>query len=277
VISKLFAKVARKDNEKLPPEDVKPKLKKSKVIPTRIGELGEYKINIQLDQLPRGCRYLSDVLLTNSKSKSGYSQIDHIILSPYAIFVIETKNYAGTIYGNRDRAKWSVNGKFLMNNPFNQNFGHIKAILSLLSNVEDSQVVSMVSFSRRCTFKVDNELRKIQSNELIVYDTELSEFINRKLKVLHLQFNCPIFTDKMLQHMSNVLIENNITDKTIREKHVKEIKKKIKLENAEDTPTNLATCKICGKEVSAKVKSFCLSNEKRFNGHVYCFEHQKGK
>lgn len=277
MISKIFAKIARKDNEKLPPEDVKPKLEKSKVVPTRIGELGEYKINIQLDQLPKNCRYLSDVVLINPKTKSGYSQIDHIVLSPFAIFVIETKNYAGTIYGGRNRGKWSVNGKFPMNNPFNQNFGHIKAIQSLLSNVEDSQIVSMVTFSRRCTFKVDDELRRIQSNELIVYDTELTEFINRKLNILRIQLGGPIFTDEILQHMSKVLTEKNITDKTIREKHIKEISTQVNLEESEGNSFQISTCKTCGKIVSEKVKSFCLSNEKRFNGNIYCFEHQKDK
>lgn len=46
----------------------KPKIKSS-----RIDELGEHKINIQLDQLPSGCRYLSDIMIPNPKSKSGYS------------------------------------------------------------------------------------------------------------------------------------------------------------------------------------------------------------
>lgn len=61
---------------------------KSKVQPMRIGDIGEYKINIQLDQLPKECKYLSDVLIPNSKSKFGYSQIDHIVFTPYAVLDI---------------------------------------------------------------------------------------------------------------------------------------------------------------------------------------------
>ncbi len=139
---------------------------KEKVIPKpeitaeRIGDLGEYKINIQLDQLSKDCRYISDFMLSNSKSKSGYSQIDHIILSPFAIFVIETKNYAGTIYGDFERPKWSVNGKFPMMNPFHQNYGHIKAIHTRISHVDISHFVSMVSFTRRSTFKVNGGVKK---------------------------------------------------------------------------------------------------------------------
>ncbi|WP_306807281.1 nuclease-related domain-containing protein [Mesobacillus jeotgali] len=75
---------------------------------------------------------MSYLLIKNPKAKSGYSQIDHVVLTPYGIFVIETKNYQGMIYGGKDRKIWSVNGKFKMMNPFVQNYGHIKALASLI-------------------------------------------------------------------------------------------------------------------------------------------------
>ncbi|WP_257985616.1 nuclease-related domain-containing protein [Bacillus sp. V5-8f] len=69
----------------------------------RKGELGEYKIDIQLDQLPKEFSHLSDKMVHNPKCISGYSQIDHIVITPYGIFVIETKNYQDTIYGAKNR------------------------------------------------------------------------------------------------------------------------------------------------------------------------------
>jgi hypothetical protein len=202
-------------------------------------------------------------------------KIPSFILSPYAIFVIETKNYAGTIYGRRDRKNWSVNGKFPMVNPLNQNFGHIRAIQSVLHRVNASSIVSIVSFTRRCTFKVNIELRKSQSNELIDYDTELSEFITRKIIALRLQLNAPVYTDDEILQMYNLLNDTNITDKTIRVNHIKGINAKIKLEESKIAKTPVATCKTCGKEVSEKIRLFCLSNKERFKGEIYCFEHQK--
>jgi hypothetical protein len=103
---------------------------RKKVESTRIGELGEYKINIQLDQLPKDCKYLSDLLVPNSKSRTGYSQIDHLVISPYGLFVIETKNYNGEIKGKRDDKNWLVNNRFKMFNPLRQNYGHVKMMLS---------------------------------------------------------------------------------------------------------------------------------------------------
>lgn len=105
-----------------------PKKKNTKVSATRKGELGEYKIDIQLDQLPKDYRHLSDLLVKNSKAKSGYSQIDHVVITPYGIIVIETKNYQGTIYGKKARKTWLVNGTLKMMNPFEQNYGHIQAL-----------------------------------------------------------------------------------------------------------------------------------------------------
>lgn len=39
---------------------------------------------------------------------------------------------------------------------------------------------------------------------------------------------------------------------------------------------NGTTCVTRGKPVSEKVRDYCLSNEKRFGGKVYCYDHQRG-
>ncbi|WP_233129824.1 nuclease-related domain-containing protein [Domibacillus epiphyticus] len=231
---------------------------------------------MQLDQLPKTCKYLSDLLLVNNKSKSGYSQIDHIIFSPFAVFVIETKNYSGIIYGDRTRKQWSVNGKFPMLNPFIQNYGHIEAIRSSLNSVENSNFVSMISFTKRCKFKVNSELREIQSNDLIVYDIELTEFITRKLNVLKLQKKTAVFSEGEILNMYNKLQKENIKDSNIRKNHIEIVKAENNGKKSINNLTNTsAKCVTCGKSVSQKVESFCLSNKERFNGNVYCYEHQK--
>ena len=71
---------------------------KNNQLAIRKGELGEYKIDIQLEQLPKDYLYISDLLVKNPQAKSGYSQIDHVVITTYGIFVIETKNYQGIIY-----------------------------------------------------------------------------------------------------------------------------------------------------------------------------------
>ncbi|OIU69831.1 nuclease-related domain-containing protein [Rossellomorea aquimaris] len=245
--------------------------KTSEEIAARKGELGEYKIDIQLDQLPKDWRYLNDLLVKNAKSKSGYSQIDHVVLTPYGIFTIETKNYQGTIYGGKDRKTWLVNGKFKMMNPFVQNYGHIAALKKLIDEKYHPLFISMVSFTKRCTFKVGLEYRKISSNELIVYDIELSEFIHRKISILKLQHKEPLLSKTDLTTIHHCFNRANITDSMIREEH------KLKLSTPELTKgdtNSSAACVTCRKPVSSKVKAYCLS-QRRFGGKIYCYEHQK--
>lgn len=199
---------------------------KSKVAPTRIGELGEHKINIQLDQLPKECKSLSDLLLPNPKSRTGYAQIDHIVISPYCLFVIETKNYNGEIKGGRTDQQWSVSNRYKMYNPLKQNYGHIKAVESQIQGLAGVKFISMVSFTMRCRFSIDPELRKIHSDELVVYDVELSEFISRKLLSLNIGTQEPPISAAQIQKIYEQLVQANITDTEIRKLHVQRIKGK---------------------------------------------------
>ncbi len=246
------------------------KKKNSEHVANRKGEIGEYKINIQLDQLPKEYKHIKDVMVKNTKGKTGYSQIDHIMISPYGIFVIETKNYQGTVYGGKDRKVWSVNGKFKMMNPFKQNYGHIQALKAFIDEKYHPFFISMVSFTKRCTFKLnDTELRKIASNELLVYDVELSDYIARKVSINKHQYKEPFLTDSEIQKVYALIEKTNITDPTIRKQHVDSLKK----ENKESKEEG-AKCKICHKPVTAKVKAYCLSNRK-FKGEIFCYDHQK--
>ena len=60
------------------------------------GAVGETVVATELGLLPRDkYRVLNDVTLP---TPNGSSQIDHVVVSIYGIFVIETKNYKGWIY-----------------------------------------------------------------------------------------------------------------------------------------------------------------------------------
>jgi hypothetical protein len=210
--------------EEVPKLSKSKKTEKKKVEPTRIGEIGEYKINIQLDHFTKDCKYISDIMINNSKSKTGYSQIDHIVVSPYCIFVIETKNYNGVIKGSRNDQNWTVNGRFKMYNPIKQNYGHVMALQSLLLEYSALQYISMISFTMRCRFGIDPELRKIESNELIIYDVELSEYISRKINRLKLTSTKQPLNSNEIEIIFKKIHEANITDPIIRMKHVKSVR-----------------------------------------------------
>jgi hypothetical protein len=217
-ILEFFVPSSKKQNKRNPGKQGR---SKRKIASTRIGELGEHKINIQLDQLPKECKYLSDILIVNSKSKTGYSQTDHVVITPYGLFVIETKNYNGEIKGNKIDKYWTVSNRFKMYNPFMQNYGHIKALEQILSECTPLTFVSMISFTMRCRFSIDPELRKIHSNDLIVYDVELSEFIQRKLLRFKAESPEPTLGESQINRIYELIQNANITDPTVRNEHNK--------------------------------------------------------
>jgi hypothetical protein len=126
----------------------------------------------------------------------------------------------------------------------------------------------MVSFTKRSTFKVDPDYRKIASNELIMYDIELSEFIHRKESVLKIQHKEPLLSESDLLAINQAIVNANIPDLTVREEH------KRALNNSDKKTSSSSTCEVCDKSVSDKVRAYCLANQ-AFKGKVYCYEHQK--
>lgn len=102
-------------------------------LPKLKGMLGEKRVNSSLSKLPHEkYEILNDIMIRNGK---GTTQIDHIVISEYGIFVIETKNYDGLIYGREKDRMWTQvinkNAKFRFMNPLRQNYGHVKALQEL--------------------------------------------------------------------------------------------------------------------------------------------------
>ena len=99
------------------------------------GSAGEFKVNTRLSFLGKDYIVLNDILI---KSSNGYtSQIDELVLSEYGIFVIETKNYKGWIFGNEKSENWTqviYKEKHTFRNPIKQNWSHIYTLKNVLSD-----------------------------------------------------------------------------------------------------------------------------------------------
>ncbi|MCG8542390.1 MAG: NERD domain-containing protein [Clostridia bacterium] len=103
------------------------------------GSFGEAAVKVYLSRLDKEkYRILHDVMISNDKGST--SQIDHVIVSPFGIFVIETKNYKGWILGNEKSYQWAqviYKKKEKLLNPILQNHGHVKALKALLKDYPD--------------------------------------------------------------------------------------------------------------------------------------------
>lgn len=98
--------------------------------------------------------------ITLPLANGGSTQIDHVIVSRYGIFVIETKNYKGWIFGNEKQRQWTqviMGRKYKFQNPLRQNYLHIKTLSDLLE-LEMSYFHSMIAFIGECELKTRDEL-----------------------------------------------------------------------------------------------------------------------
>ena len=124
------------------------------------GILGETAINVAMwIKLDKDIYHrLNNITLP--LDNGGSTQIDHVIVSKYGIFVIETKNYKGWIFGNEKQKQWTqviMGRKYKFQNPLRQNYLHIKTLAELLE-LEMSYFHSMIAFIGECELKTRDEL-----------------------------------------------------------------------------------------------------------------------
>lgn len=118
------------------------------------GIIGEFLVNIAAKLKLDKTQYhlIKNVTLP---TEDGTTQIDHIIVSKYGIFIVETKNMKGWIFGNEKQKFWTQKiykhiNKF--QNPLHQNYKHIKTIQNAL-NIESNKIFSVIVFTGDSTFK----------------------------------------------------------------------------------------------------------------------------
>ncbi len=124
------------------------------------GILGETVINVAMWLKLEKDVYHRLNNITLPLTNGGSTQIDHVIVSVYGIFVIETKNYKGWIFGNEKQRQWTqvvMGRKYKFQNPLRQNYLHIKTLSDLL-DLEMSYFHSMIAFIGECELKTRDEL-----------------------------------------------------------------------------------------------------------------------
>lgn len=105
------------------------------------------------------------------RHRQSTTQIDHVLVSQYGIFVIETKGYKGWIYGSEADHKWTqvlYRAKFRFGNPIRQNAGHVAALRSLFT-LDASSFHSVVVFCGQPEFKTELPANVVHYRHLVRY------------------------------------------------------------------------------------------------------------
>ncbi|HIF9356281.1 TPA: NERD domain-containing protein [Photobacterium damselae] len=176
------------------------------------GIFGEFLVNRLLSKLPESdYTLIKDVTLPTS---DGTTQVDHIVVSKYGIFVVETKNMKGWIFGSARQKLWTQkiyrhSSKF--QNPLHQNYKHIKALETLLGCSAD-YLHSVIVFIGDSTFKTE-----MPPN--VTYARGSIRYIQ--------QFNKVVFSDKdyarLTDSINQIKLKHGVITDLKHRKHVKEI------------------------------------------------------
>jgi hypothetical protein len=191
------------------------------------GFFGEKSIAFYLSELDSKKYKVINNLMINSEEK--ISQIDHIVISNYGIFVIETKNFKGWILGDESSNYWTqiiYRHKEKFYNPIKQNYAHIQALKKALKEFPDIIFYSIVVFNSEADLK-------IKANTEVIYDTRLIDSIGK--------YQREIISDEIRDRIFTCLNALNITDKNLIKEHIKSIREQ------KDNIINKITNNICPK------------------------------
>lgn len=156
-------------------------------------------------------------------TEDGTTQIDHVIVSRFGLFVVETKNMKGWIFGSANQKSWTQKifkhtSKF--QNPLHQNYKHLHTLKSALE-LTDDQIHSVIVFVGDSTFKIDmpenvtkgqGYIRYIKSKSDVVISDEQVKLIVSKIESERLT---PSFATNR-EHVKHVkeIVKNKSVDKS---------------------------------------------------------------
>ena len=175
------------------------------------GWIGEKKATfyLWLSLSSKSYHKFHDIILP---SKNGTTQIDHLLISVYGLFIVETKNKRGWIFGSEKQRNWtqSIYGKkYSFQNPLRQAFRQ-KMILSEFLDLHESNIHCVIYFVGDCQFKT-----QLPSN---VLKSGVGKFVK--------QFRDEILSsedvDRIIQAIDKHLSESSLSNKD----HIKSLRKR---------------------------------------------------
>lgn len=198
------------------------------------GIIGEKKLSSLLMFLDKNVYHTYNNLYI--ETSRGTSQIDHVVVSQFGIFVIETKSYKGNIYGSFKSDKWTQNiwgNKYSMPNPIRQNKAHIYALKSILPNYAQLGSVSIIAFSSSASLYVTTD-----DDTKIIYIHNILSTIK--------SYNNIVFSSEQVEEICNAIYWANNTDKDVRHNHKYAVQQKVYNRNAQ---IEAGICPNCGAEL----------------------------
>lgn len=192
------------------------------------GAVGEGRVARILNDFPEEYFCFHDLCFLTD---TGSVQIDHLVISVYGIFIIETKNYKGWILGSEGAELWtqSIYGRrYEFRNPLRQNFSHHCALAKIL-NVPRFKITPLVVF-------VGAAVLKCRTKSAVIYSFQLSDFILSRREN-------QIFTQEEVQELLRKVEAENVVEVEKRHEHIDSVRQCV--EKRQDL-INHDVCPRCG-------------------------------
>lgn len=179
-----------------------------------LGIMAERQLHrLLLRQLPVGYQHYRNLILQTAQGD--LTEIDHLVLSRFGIFVVEVKNYRGWIFGSDQQDYWTVQHfrrKHRFQNPLRQNYKHTEAVKFALglTSQESKQVHSVVAFSERAALKT-----VLPAN--VCFIQQVPDFIQ--------QFTQPCFSDEQLRQFAAKLNLTASEQSALRKAHQQQVRR----------------------------------------------------
>jgi hypothetical protein len=203
------------------------------------GVFGEFKVKLRLKWLnSKKYKVLNNILIQKGNCSS---QIDHVVVSNYGIFVIETKNFKGWIFGHEKSEKWThtlFKNKYQFRNPVKQVWGHVNSLKRILNNYSNASYYPIVVFAG------SGKLKKITSSTPVFRINRLLRYIRRKSKE-------EILLDYEVIEIVNIITSLNVVkNRPSKKKHIAKAKVN---KSRRRVPT---ICPTCGGKLNIKKGKF---------------------
>lgn len=175
------------------------------------GRFGEMLVSSRLGNgLPKSeYEILNNIYLPIDDGST--TQIDHVVVSRFGLFVVETKNYTGWIFADASSRVWTqtiYNTKNTFQNPIRQNYRHVCAIADNLG-IPKEYIRSVVAFTGDCEFKTPMPEGVVYSRKLADYIKSFATPILRERKKAEIaaalrEWDASVTPDQRSAHVNNL-------------------------------------------------------------------------
>jgi hypothetical protein len=183
------------------------------------GNYGEFLTFTVLERLGKNQKLLTNLYIP--KEDGTTTEIDLVLISNTGIYVFESKNFSGWIFGDEKSKNWTQSlpskQKNQFFNPIWQNNTHINALKNVLDIKDDSLYKNYIVFSERCTLKKIS----FSSNVKVIKRDYLLKTIKSDI-----EFSSKVLAEPEVDKIYNFLQKFSLASDSIKKNHINSLKGK---------------------------------------------------